>query len=209
MHARSANLPFINVFFINEGLLNPFHPSLQHFTMTTGRNSESVTTYSRDSASGKIFMKTVEDESIVREDSLFFNDTIYDAPGLFMMMRCLASSGFNLTLNNIVEFKISQTHFSFTGEQEMLQVSAFDDPQPALKFHGKADWVGHAWAGVSGPFQGWISQDTCAFPLKVKIKIFLGSVTLELENFKRDTCNTSSDHSKFVKNIIGSHRQSQ
>jgi hypothetical protein len=200
MHAESVNLPFIDVFFINEGTLNLSQPTLQHFTLTTGKEAENVTTYDYNSQSKTVVMKTVERGQIVRYDSLIYTETLYDALGIFMSMRCLSASGFNVTLNNIVDFKISQTHLNFSGEIERIKVSAFREKQDALKFFGKADWVGKAWAGVSGPFHGWISNDSCAIPLKVQVKIFLGSITLELEEFYRDDSTHSFTNSILVRN---------
>ena len=198
MRAKSANLPFINVFFINEGNLNPYEPVLQHFTLISGKGENNITTYIYDPQSHTIRMKTIEDEQTIRSDSLIYSGDLYDALGIFMMIRCLSASGFNITLHNIVEFKISQTHLNFSGEQEAIKVAAFDDPKKALKFSGKADWVGKSWAGVSGPFKGWISQDPSAIPLKVQIKIFLGSITLELENFHRESGMENSGSSSLA-----------
>jgi len=186
MCARSANLPFINVFFVNEGYLNPWKPTLQQFTLTSGKEATNITTYVYNPDSELIEMKTIDDGQVVRCDSLRYNDTIYDALGIFMSMRCLSRSGFNITFNNIVEFKIAQTHFNFSGQQAQLKIAAFREKKCAVKFSGKADWVGNSWAGVTGPFYGWISNDSCAVPLKVKVKIFLGYITLELADFKRE-----------------------
>ena len=199
MHAKSANLPFINVFFINEGYLNPYKPTMQHFTLTSGKEATNVTTYVYNPQSKTVLMTTVDDGRIVRMDSLIYTDALYDALGIFMSLRSLSASGFNITLNNIVEFKISQTHLNFSGEIEKIKVSAYEEKQYAVKFSGKADWVGKSWAGVSGPFHGWISQDSCAVPLKVQIKIFLGSITLELEEMRRETGMENAASSSLVK----------
>jgi hypothetical protein len=199
MQAESANLPFINVFFINEGRLNPYQPTLQYFTLTSGRDAGNVTTYIYNRQSKTVLMQTIDGGQLVRHDSLIYTGTLYDALGIFMSMRCLTASGFSVTLNNIVDFKISQTHLNFTGDLEEIKVCAFEERQYALKFSGKADWVGKAWAGVSGPFHGWISQDSCAIPLKVQIKIFLGSITLELEDFKRVAGQVNTPATPLVK----------
>jgi hypothetical protein len=190
MHARSAKLPFINVFFVNEGYLNPYQPTLQNFTLTSGKEATNITTYIYKPKSNMIEMKTVDKGRVVRYDSVRYKNAVYDALGIFMSMRCLSGSGFNISLQNIVEFKISQTHFNFSGRQGFLKIDAFPERKKALKFSGRADWVGSSWAGVSGPFHGWISDDSSAIPLKVQIKIFLGSITLELEEFSRDPENS-------------------
>jgi hypothetical protein len=186
MHARSAKLPFINVFFINEGLLNPYQPTLQDFKLTSGKDYQRVSTYIYNRDRNMILLETHDHGRLVRKDSLFYESDTYDALGIFMMMRCLSNSGFNITLKNIVEYKLCDTRLNFTGEPATIEIDALKKPVAALRFEGKAEWVGESWGGVSGPFHGWISADHAAIPLKVKIKIFLGSITLELEDYTRD-----------------------
>ncbi|UCF62718.1 MAG: DUF3108 domain-containing protein [bacterium] len=199
MHARSVNLPFINVFFTNEGVLNPAEPTLKSFTLISGKDGNNVTTYTYNTVTKTVLMTTKENHQIIRMDSMKYAKNIYDAVGIFMMIRCLSNSGFNVTLNNIVEFKITQTHLNFIGEREIIKVSAFDTEQKTVKFSGRADWVGNAWAGITGPFRGWILDDSSAIPLKVQLKIFLGSITLELEDFKRLSDAESNHQASFTK----------
>jgi hypothetical protein len=186
MHAKSANLPFISVFFINEGFLNPYQPTLLDFKLTSGKDYERVSTYIYNGDRNMILLETHDHGELVRKDSLFYEGDTYDALGIFMMMRCLSNSGFNITLQNIVDYKLCDTRLNFTGEPATVKIDAVKKPLAALKFEGKAEWVGESWGGVSGPFHGWISADCAAIPLKVKIKIFLGSITLELEDFTRE-----------------------
>jgi len=186
MHGQSRKLPFINVYFINEGIIDQYKPTLQHFTLTSDKDGNNVTTFIYNSQSKTISMKNLQKEQVVRLDSIVYIDDLYDALGMFMMIRCLSESGRKVKLNNIIEFQISQTQLNFTEEVDTIKVAAFDTDQKALKFSGYADWEGgKSWAGVSGSFKGWISHDSKAIPLKVKIKIFLGSIILELEDIKR------------------------
>jgi len=185
MRAKSAKLPFIKVYFVNEGILNPYSPELQHFTITVGKQGDNITTYAYDQNSRSVLMKKIDKEQVVRLDSLVYADKLYDAIGTFMMMRCLSASTKDTTLVNVINFQITQTHLSFNREEDSLKVASSDKKQKAWKFSGHADFMGEQYAGVSGPFEGWISQDSSAVPLKVKVKIFLGSVTIELEDFRR------------------------
>lgn len=187
MRAKSAKLQIINVFFINEGIVNPRQPTLQQFKITVGKDARDITTYTYDPPTGTVLMKKTVDNRLELLDSLTCLENLYDAIGTFMMIRCLSASGFNITLNNIIDFKICQTHLNFSGMADTIKVAAFDDLQKGWEFSGRADWVGKAYGGVSGPFRGWISQDAAAIPLKVKVKIFLGSITIELEDFCRDS----------------------
>ena len=185
MHARSENLPFIDVFFINKGILNPTHPTLQDFELTVGKEMTNKSHYTYNPEKRVVYLETRESDIIVRQDSVLIAEEIYDALGIFMMMRCLSSSGFKVTLQNIVDFNVKTTEINFSGNQKNVKVAGFEKSVSALQFSGKANWEGKAWAGVTGNFTGWISDDLAAIPLKVQIKIFLGSITLELEKYQR------------------------
>ncbi|MBL7033223.1 MAG: hypothetical protein ISR91_03680 [Candidatus Delongbacteria bacterium] len=50
---------------------------------------------------------------------------------------------------------------------------------PVLHLYGTANYRGEA--GLSGSFEGWFSTDSLALPLKSKMKILLGSITVRLK----------------------------
>ena len=39
---------------------------------------------------------------------------------------------------------------------------------------------------MSGTFKGWISNDEAAVPVRAEVKILLGSLVIELEDFTRE-----------------------
>lgn len=39
-------------------------------------------------------------------------------------------------------------------------------------------------AGITGPFKGWFAADKQRVPLKAELKVFVGSVKVELEDWK-------------------------
>ena len=86
------------------------------------------------------------------------------------------------TLN---ECSVRETEINFTDEFEMMKVAACDTPVRCRRIDGNAKWVGNSFAGMKGPFIGWISDDSAAIPLKAELKIFLGSIVLELESTNR------------------------
>jgi hypothetical protein len=73
----------------------------------------------------------------------------------------------------------------FTPRLETVEVPAFHAPFRAIRFDGRAEWVLPTAAGMTGEFHGWLTQDEAAIPVKATVRIFLGSVTLELESFER------------------------
>jgi hypothetical protein len=52
-----------------------------------------------------------------------------------------------------------------------------------VKFDGKLDFTGIF--GLSGEFEGWFSNDEARVPILAKMKVLIGSVTIELMSWKR------------------------
>lgn len=183
--AESRSLPFINLYFVNRSILDASKPVNEHFNLFLGRDHQSITTYSFDRANHKIYMVRTDNGNVVRHDTLSNIYIAYDAGGIFMMMRILSAYDTSAHLPTLSEFQLKGTDIVFSNKSKMLKVDAADAPISARYFEGTAHWVGSSWGGVSGPFNGWVSADEAAIPLKINMKIFLGSVTLELEKFRR------------------------
>jgi hypothetical protein len=50
-------------------------------------------------------------------------------------------------------------------------------------FDGRADFVGIF--GLTGGFEGWFSNDEARVPIMAKMKVLIGSVTIELMRWNR------------------------
>ena len=76
-------------------------------------------------------------------------------------------------------------HINFLNNRIPLDLDAFQQPIEAVELNGSTTIKGIA--GFSGAYQGWFSTDGRAVPLQAKLKVFIGSVTVELENWKNWT----------------------
>ncbi len=70
---------------------------------------------------------------------------------------------------------------NFTGESEPLTIAAVDNPVKTCYLEGEAHFK--AIAGFTGRFEGWFSKDVQHVPLMAKMEVFIGKVTLELEDY--------------------------
>lgn len=139
--------------------------------------------YQYDFRRNLILMEARENGILVRRSGLSYEGSYYDVLDVIMMMRYLMASHSSVTLPTIVNFSIKDTDLNFTDEVKEIKVKALDRSVRARRVEGKAYWK--AWAGVTGKFMWWFSDDKAAIPLKIYLKIFLGSVTLELEQLHR------------------------
>jgi hypothetical protein len=73
------------------------------------------------------------------------------------------------------------TIIDYCGPAEFIDVDAYDKPISSFRYEGSAEWDGKATAGLSGSYTGWLSNDISKVVLRAKMKIFLGSINVELE----------------------------
>ncbi|MEO8168189.1 MAG: DUF3108 domain-containing protein, partial [bacterium] len=83
----------------------------------------------------------------------------------------------------LVRGKAGITNFYFPGERTTETIDAVSHPIKVIQIEGKADFEGIF--GLTGDFVGWFSDDAAAIPIKAKMKVILGSITLELKEWKR------------------------
>ena len=189
LQAKSTNFSVV---------LNADSPTHLDFVLKQNKDKETKTVYRYDLQNRLIHMESWEEGNLVKSSSLFYEDAYYDPLGLIMMMRCLSAPGLSVTLPTIVDFGIKETDLNFTGVVKNIKVSAFHRRVKARQVKGTAKWK--AWAGINGPFKGWFSDDEAAIPLKIYLKIFLGSIVLELEKLHRpDWLGTDIGSKQFQK----------
>lgn len=107
-----------------------------------------------------------------------------EGPSLFFLARCLAATRKVVRVPTFVNREISITTLDFTEPNEDIEVGAIDYPVRAQKYTGTAQWKVGA-AGLSGDFTGWLSDDEAAVPIKAEMRVTLGSIRVELEQWTR------------------------
>lgn len=86
-------------------------------------------------------------------------------------------------VNIYINEKQSYIAYSFNYNRDAVSIDLFDYDMAAIKIDGKADFIGVL--GLTGEFEGWLSDDDARVPLKARFNIILGSVTLELTSYKK------------------------
>lgn len=86
-------------------------------------------------------------------------------------------------VNIYINEKKSFLAYSFNYNRDAVSLDLVDYDMAAIKVDGKADFIGVL--GLTGEFEGWLSDDDERVPLKARFNIILGSVTLELTSYKK------------------------
>ena len=189
--AQSGNVPFIKVYSVSKGFLNPAAPTNKHFVNEKGKEDKSHTAYKYDPVNRSIYMESEKNGKQIKLRELPYEGDYYDPVGIIMMLRCLASSKTKVVLPTLVDFDVKGTELTFTDKVKFMLVPGARLAIKARRFEGRALWVGKDDSGIAGPFSGWVSDDDYSIPLKVKVNISLGSISLELIDVYRSDCKWS------------------
>jgi hypothetical protein len=106
-----------------------------------------------------------------------------DGTSLFYFAREFVHSKRNFLVPTVMNDDTTSTQINFIGKKENVEISSINYPVKTVYFNGQANWEG--LYGLSGKFEGWFSDDLARIPIKAKVKVYLGSATIELKSWKR------------------------
>lgn len=119
-------------------------------------------------------------------------DQCYDVNTLLLFARRQAQGRVSVSLPTAIDYAVSPTEIQLTGEVEPVEVPAFPVEVRCRHFTGMARWMGSSSAGMSGAFEGWVSDVEAAVPVRARVKIGIGSIALELVGFERPGWDTAA-----------------
>jgi hypothetical protein len=141
--------------------------------------------YHFDYGNNRVFIELGRNDTVVaqRETLSVDNKKFQDGLSLFFFARDQLFSHKEVNVPTLIKEKKSNTFLDFKGERTSAEVDAVDYPVDVIKFSGKCEFTGIF--GLSGEFTGWFSNDEARVPILAKMKVILGSVTIELMQWKR------------------------
>ena len=186
--ASNPALMFLHILEFNESLVSGYDPHSRKYMGKHLNGDDSVLiTYSYDPRirRASCFEKNLRTGEI-RYNSSHENVPPYvEGASLLLYARCKSHSGKAYNVPTMVGNELHNTRLEFRGEKDDLSVDIFPQHVRSVKYSGFADWSGGSSAGVSGEFNGWVSDDDAAIPLRAEMKVLLGSITIELEKWNR------------------------
>ncbi|MBN2425299.1 MAG: DUF3108 domain-containing protein, partial [Calditrichaceae bacterium] len=126
--------------------------------------------------------RSVEDSTKFINKESPFDDIPYDGLSLIFFARGNVGKNKPDTLLVMVEDKRGPVIINFTDKESNIEIGALDDELNCYYIDGEL--LVEGIAGVSGPYEGWFSRDSHRVPLYAKMKVFIGSVNIELEEWK-------------------------
>ncbi len=141
--------------------------------------------YSIDYANSLILINMTDLDDTTRkiERLIPFERTILEGTSLFFYARKHAVKTKNDTVESFFESERGKVAFNFHEKKDQVTIAALDSPIECYYIDGKIDTKGIA--GVTGPYKGLFAADGQRPPIKAELKVFIGSVKVELEKWKK------------------------
>ena len=123
------------------------------------------------------------DTVVSKRDTLRIDSRFQDGLSLFFFARDNLYAGREIVVPTLISEAKVTTSINFKRERTSVEVDAVDYPVDVIGFEGRADFVGIF--GLTGGFEGWFSNDEARVPVLAKMKVLIGSVTIELMKWTR------------------------
>lgn len=106
-----------------------------------------------------------------------------DGLAIAFLPRLYIHSETTVEVPTVLYGKVGTTTYRFTDNRTTQSIDAVENPVKVVEFEGTTTAVGIF--GMTGDFTAWFSDDDAAVPIKGKLKVLLGSVTVELVKWNR------------------------
>ncbi len=152
-------------------------------------NSEFFTDYTFNRSSGKVLIKKgkVSPPEVYTNETRSLDTVMLDGLSLFFYARAWSGSDKSVRVPVYIVEKKGLTLLQFSSKKEKIEVDAIDYPVAVNRLSGRNEFV--SILGLTGKFEGWFSADNAAIPIAANLKIDLGSIRIELKEWKRNGWN--------------------
>jgi hypothetical protein len=185
----AAGVPLLNFDSYNKAILVPASSRCYHYTIDASASGGEKLTLHCEPSSGTVTIDQWNGEDGASHSTVKRTDPFYDGLGYIMLGRCLSASATTVTVASINKTEFRSSILRFSKNRERIEIGAIDGPIRARRIESEAAWKTSADLGISGSFRMWVSDDDAAVPLRAEVDIALGSITIELESWKREGWN--------------------
>ncbi len=124
-----------------------------------------------------------QDTVIAQRETVAIESPYQDGLSLFFFARDGLFGKSSIKVPTMIKEKRVSTTIDFSDKRTSVDIDAYDYPIDVVEFEGTMEFTGIF--GLTGEFEGWFSNDAARVPIKAKMKVLIGSVTVELMEYKR------------------------
>jgi len=177
-------VPFVTLHAVYESVIDSAFFSRRFLGKLRQNDNASFSRYLFEPDRSRVLMEVGEsDSTVAKRETLAVQTPYQDGLSLFYFARDHLFDGRSVNIPTIVNEKKVNTHIDFRNEQTSVEIDAIEYPVDVIHFEGTADFVG--LFGLTGDFEGWFSNDEARIPILAKLRVLIGSVTVELMDWKR------------------------
>ena len=177
-------IPFVNLHQVYE---TKFDKKLisHYFKGTIISKDTTFTTYNFNRGKNNIhILKGRERTNEIWKDTLVKYDREYqDGLSLFYFARLNTGQQKKVNVPVFINEKYEKTYINFYKEVEDMDIDAVDYDIACVRLDGETEFRGIF--GLTGYFEGWFSDDENAVPIVAKMEVIIGSIKLELKQWKK------------------------
>jgi hypothetical protein len=121
---------------------------------------------------------------VEKYDTVEIKGRYQDGLSLLYFARGYVRSGRKMVVHTFIREKKGRTYFDYSDETSDQDIDSVSYPIGVCHFEGEADWVGIF--GLTGGFEGWFSSDDARVPIVARMKVIIGSVKIQLQDWRRE-----------------------
>ncbi len=181
------NIPFVSLHSVYESWMDTTITYSRKFTANTQVEDDKweFDQYLFDYINKRITMEKYRDKQKTSSKVVDIKKRFNEGSSLLFAARSMLLSKKSLRIPTVIMEDTVNTVINFQGTKESVSIDASSYPVRTIYFNGDANWTGVY--GLTGRFEGWFSDDEARIPIKAKMKVYVGSVTIELQSWKRGT----------------------
>lgn len=143
------------------------------------------TEYRFDYADSLIYvnMTNIDDPAQIISKKIPLDKKLFEGISLIYYSRANVSETKSETVKAFFESKKGDVEINFKGRNGKIEIDALESEVDTYYLDGTLLITGIA--GVTGPYKGWFAADNNRTPLKAEMKVFVGNVVIELEEWKK------------------------
>ena len=178
-------LPFVNIHDCYESYIDSVY-FYAHLARSYEKKDDqlTITQYTYNPSTNMIHIRLERrepDRNLVLLDSTIYSPKrMYDSLSMFFLARAMVQNTAQIDLSLIIYSQFLNTDLNFTGTRDQIKIHG--KKLSCFFLAGKLKFVGIA--GVKDDFKGWFSPDSQSVPVKASMKAFIGSVKIELQQWK-------------------------
>jgi hypothetical protein len=177
-------IPFVDLHAVFESYIDHSMYSRRFMGRIKEDNHWDFARYQFEYDRNRVIVEMGRQDTVVSEvDTVAVDGPVQDGMSLYFLARDGLFSARTVTVPTMIKEKKSTTTIAFSDRRNSVEIDAYDYPIDVVEFDGRMDFTGVF--GLTGDFEGWFSNDEARVPIKAKMKVILGSVTVELMDYKR------------------------